>query len=533
MNATTTASSRPVQNRLDGLPPQALSALREIAAQLAKGDLKAAERALLVADFHAPANAEVQRQAGMVYHRQGRLRESAASYAKALAARPGDATVLTQLGAVQADFLDAGAAIASLHMAATLAADAPTWRNLGIEFERQGYSSDALVAADNALALSPNDGVAMLLRAQSRQAVGDAAGAAADYRALIARDEFVAKAWFALLDIKTVRIDANELLALERFAAKPALDDEERMLLAFALGRAYEDADRHGDAFAAFVRGNARVRELSRWNKAVFSRHIDDVRAAFEAPHASAAPGLGSEIIFLVGLPRSGTTLIEQVLAAHPRVEGASELPYLNMVIFNETTRRKKPFPQWVADATPDDWTRMGHNYLNMSARWRLAKPMSTDKLPENWVQAGAALAMLPGARVIDCRRDPVETCWSCFKLLFAPGRVGFAYDLDSLAAYWHDYDRLCRFWVAQYPAQFRRQSYEEFLADPEGQTRALLQFCDLDFDAACLNYREAKRGIRTASAAQVRQPLRHDTARSGRYGELLAPLRAMLEGKP
>ena len=443
---------------------------------------------------------------------------------------PDDPTLLTQLGAVQADRLDVVNAIANLRRAASLATDALTWRNLGIEFERQGYSADALAAAESALALRPNDTVALLLRAQSRQAVGDAEGAAADYRALTLRNEVAAKAWFGLLDIKTIRIDANELSALERCAARPSLVDGDRMLLAFALGRAYEDADRHDAAFAAFAQANALARKGSRWERATFSRHVDNVRAAFEAPHAQAAPGLGSEVIFVVGLPRSGTTLIEQVLAAHPSVEGASELPYLNMVIFNETTLRKKPFPQWVAEATPEDWSRMGGIYLKMSARWRLSKPIATDKLPENWVHAGAALTMMPGAKVIVVGRDPVETCWSCYKLLFAPGRVEFTYDLESLAAYWHDYDRLCRFWIERFPAQVRRQSYEAFLADPEGQTRELLQFCGLDFDPACLNYRETPRGIRTASAAQVRQPLRHDTARSGRYGELLAPLRAMLD---
>lgn len=530
MSAPEPASFRPALNRLQGLPPQALAALRDVAAQVEKGDFKAAERALFVADFHAPAHAEVRRVTGMLYHRQGRLQEAATSFASALELCPDDPMILTQLGAVQADRLDVVNAIANLRRAAAVATDMLTWRNLGIEFERQGYSADALAAAENALALRPNDTVALLLRAQSRQAVGDAAGAAADYRALTLHNDAAAKGWFGLLDIKTIRIDANELLALERLAAKPSLADSDRMLLAFALGRAYEDASRHADAFAAFTRANGLARKGSRWEKATFSRHVDNVRAAFAAPHAQATPGLGSEVIFVVGLPRSGTTLIEQVLAAHPLVEGASELPYLNMVIFNETTHRKKPFPQWVAEATAGDWSRMGDIYLQMSARWRLAKPKSTDKLPENWVHAGAALTMMPGAKVIVLSRDPVETCWSCYKLLFAPGRVEFTYDLESLAAYWHDYDRMCAFWAERYPTQVRRQSYEAFLADPEGQTRELLEFCGLDFNPACLNYRDAQRGIRTASAAQVRQPLRHDTARSNRYAELLAPLRALLD---
>jgi hypothetical protein len=136
---------------------------------------------------------------------------------------------------------------------------------------------------------------------------------------------------------------------------------------------------------------------------------------------------------------------------------------------------------------------------------------------------------MLPGARVIDCRRDPVETCWSCYKQLFAPGRAGFAYDFSTLAAYWRDYDRLCRFWATRHPTKVRAQSYERFVAEPEAETRALLEFCGLDFDPACLRFHDAKRSVRTASAAQVRQPLRRDTARTGRYGKLLAPLREML----
>jgi hypothetical protein len=122
-----------------------------------------------------------------------------------------------------------------------------------------------------------------------------------------------------------------------------------------------------------------------------------------------------------------------------------------------------------------------------------------------------------------------VETCWSCYKQLFAPGRALFSYDFPALATYWHDYDRLCRFWAERYPARVRVQHYESFLADPERETRALLEFCNLEFDPACLRFHEARRSIRTASAAQVRQPLRRDTARTGYYGELLAPLREML----
>jgi tetratricopeptide (TPR) repeat protein len=529
-STASTGSTLHALNRLRGLSPRAASALRDAAAHFERGDLKSAETALLVAHFHAPDHAEVLRLSGMVQYRQDRLRDAVDSFVRSLAVRPDDAVVLTWLGAAQSDLYDFGPALASLRQAASVASDADAFMNLGIEFARQHYSDDALAAADRVLALQPKNGFARLLRAQSRQALGEADGAASDYRALIAMNEHVASAWFGLLDIKTVRIGPEELIALERATGSAGFSEPERIMLVFALGRAYEDEGRYHDAFATFERANAAARLGCEWDALGFTRQVDNVRAAFDVPAAHSSSGLGSEVIFLVGMPRSATTLFEQVLAAHPRVEGAGELPYLSMVLREESNRRRMPFPQWIAGANAEDWERLGNDYLRLSGRWRMQRPISTDKLPENWLLAGAALAMLPGAKVIDCRRDAVETCWSCYKQLFAAGRVGFTHDFSTLAAYWHDYDRLCRFWAERYPTQVRMLSYESFVADPEGETRALLEFCKLDFDAACVRFHEARRSVRSASAAQVRQPLRRDTARADRYGELLAPLRALLE---
>ena len=515
------------------LPSRAAAALRDATIAAERGDLRDAERALHVAHFHAPEDAAVFRLSGLVQYRQGRPRDAAASFARALAAAPDDPATLIQLAAAEADLFEYSNALGHLSRAAELAADATTWQALGIEWARQGLSDEALLAADRVLALRPNDPVAHLLRAQSMQALGNAAGAASEYRALIAQREHAAKAWFGLLDAKTTRIDAAELTALERLAADETIGQADRTMLAFALGRAYDGAGRHADAFTAFVRANSMVHARHPWDASAFARDVAAIRSAFVAPTATAPAGVGSEVIFIVGLPRSGTTLIEQVLAAHPRVEGASELPYLEMVIAEESRRRGQPFPHWVAAATAPDWERLGMRYLQMSARWRVQRPLATDKLPENWRLAGAALAMLPGARIIDCRRDAVETCWSCFTQLFAPGRALYTYDFADLAAYWQSYDALCREWAERFPAQFRVQRYERFLAAPEDETRALLEFCGLDFDPACLRFHEAQRSVRSASAAQVREPLRRDTARTGRYGALLAPLRELLAQPP
>jgi hypothetical protein len=237
----------------------------------------------------------------------------------------------------------------------------------------------------------------------------------------------------------------------------------------------------------------------------------------------------GDEVIFIVSMPRAGSSLTEQILASHPLIEGAGELDDLTAVIAAESQRRDMPFPQWVATTSAQDWQRLGQHYLQRTARWQRPGMRFTDKLPGNWLRVGAALAMLPGARVIDCQRDPVEACFSCFRQLFAEGAQAFSYSIDDLAAYWHAYDRASRHWRNSYPRRLHVQSYESLVAEPQQQIAQLLEFCGVPFDPACLRYTETRRSVRTASASQVREPLMRDTARAAKYGALLDPLRAAL----
>ncbi|MEO8461186.1 MAG: sulfotransferase [Dokdonella sp.] len=361
------------------------------------------------------------------------------------------------------------------------------------------------------------------------QALGKPETAADVYREIIAGGEEIANAWFGLVDLKTVRLTAVELASLRTFATNPSLGERERAAASFALGRALDERGEPVEAFASFELANEIMRRREQWNCDAFTALVERTAKAFAQPFRSSQSKQGNEVIFIVGLPRSGSTLVEQVLAAHPEVEGASELPYLNAVIAGESRRRGAAFPAWVAAATETDWQRLGGEYLTRTQRWRQARPRFTDKLPENWLYAGAVLAMLPDARIIDCRRNPLETCWSCYMQLFAPGRVGFSYHFDSLARYWTDYVRLCDFWRKQYPANFRLQSYEKLVAEPSSEIHGLLDFCDLPFVEACLRPHEVTRTIRTASAAQVRQPIRAGTARAMRYGPLLDPLKERL----
>ena len=494
-----------------------------------QGDVTTAEQYLIIALAESPAHPELMRGLGALQLRRGYVEQAVATLLAASASLPGDVGVRVALASAFAASDRHDEALGALGDAAAFARNVDEWLSIGILADHEGYSELAGRAAGRALMLDRENAQALLLRGRSSQILGRIEAAALDYRAVTARPQVAARAWFALADLKTVKLSAAELSALERMFKRTDASLDDRTMLAFALGKGLEDAGDYTRAFETFERANQLARMQRFWSAADFSAQVDEVTSAFMARTTGAPGDFGKEVIFLVGLPRSGTTLIEQVLAAHSQVEGASELPYLNMVIAAESKRLRQPFPRWAAQASPGDWQRLGSEYLRLSARWRAQRPVATDKLPENWLLAGAAVAMMPGARVVDCRRDALETCWSCYKQLFAPGRVGFAYNFASLAAYWHDYVRASGAWSELFPERYRLQLYEAFVAEPEAQTRLLLQFCGLEFEAACLRSHEAQRSVRSASAAQVRQPLQRNTARTAPYAELLDPLRRLL----
>ncbi len=518
-------------NRLRGLSPAQAGQLRRAMALLAAGDLLMAGQWLLNLARSAPEHPEVLRGLGQWHAAQGDWARAAEALARSNALRPGDFTLLLQMGHAQSKSGDHGAAARSLLAAEGLATSAQQGLALSLEYDRQAQFESALRAVQQVLRLDPASAVARLQRARCGVALGQADEAAADCRHLIARRELLPRAWFMLCDLKTVRLDSAELASLEQLAQMPppATTAEERTMLFFALGKALEDAGRPEPALKALQQANQLAAAVKPWDSTAFARQVDALRQAFDRTGEPAASGLGREVIFLVGLPRSGTTLVEQVLASHSQVEGASELPYLTQVVEQESRRRGRPLADWAALATADDWARLGAQYLALSAHWRLRRPIATDKLPENWLLAGAVLQMLPAARVIDCRRDALETCWSCYKQLFGPGMAHFTYSFEGLAAYWHAYDGLTRHWAECHPQRLRVQSYEALVADAPAQIRSLLDFCGLPFEPACLEPHKAQRAIRTPSALQVRQPMTRTSTPAAAYGPLLDPLRRLL----
>ncbi len=516
-------------NRLEGLPAAAQKLAREAAEALSRNALAQAERAITLSLAYAPDHPEPKRLLGMFLHAAGRARDALAPLREALTIRPDDPDILIPLASAQVDAGEFAAAVETMRRAAELRPDANTTYLYGRMLEQNALLDDAVSVMRRALEIDSKHALARLQYARDLFYTGHADDAATQFRRLIRDGQELASAWYGLAEMKTVKFDAQDLLALKSLRKRPQFSGLERATLLHAVGKAFEDNGDYPAAFDAFAEAGRLERAAFPCDNDHFAAYLESVRAAFTQPVNR--PSLqGSEAIFIVGMPRSGSTLIEQILAAHSQVEGASELPDLTLTLDRESERRGSYFPKWVAQESPDDWLHMGADYLAATARWRTRKPRFTDKSPGNWMQAEAAIAMLPGVRIVNVRRDPVETCWSCFKQFFAPGRMVWGSALDDIAYFWERCTIHCDYLAARYPQNVRIQNYEAMLEDPEGQTRQLLDFCGLPFEESTLRFHETQRTVRTASAAQVRQPMSRTGNATDRYGSLLDPLRAKLK---
>lgn len=497
---------------------------------IAHNDLDAAESSLREAESLAADAPELVLLRGALLRLRGSAPAAVALLRDALGRHPDSAALHCEFGLSLRAAGDAQAAYAALRRACDLdPASAPCWMELGALLRDGAYPDRALDAFARARSLEPENVSALIAHADALRMLGRADEAAAEFRDALRLGPRSADAWYGLVNLKTVRLSDDELSRLQQLHDDPHTAQDDRMSLGFALAAALDERDRCAEAYAVVEKANALKRRRVEWNASGFSAQVDACMAAFGKPVAQSADAtLGNEVIFVVSLPRSGSTLVEQILASHHEIEGAGEIPDLSTVIQEETARRGEDLTSWAAKANPDDWERMGRRYLELTRRWRRSKPVFVDKGLSNWTIVGAALAMLPAAHVVDVRRDPVETCWSCYRQLFH-NASHFSYDIDELAAFYRDYERLMRFWRERAPERIHELRYESLIADPETEIRGLLEFCGLAFDPACLEFHRTERQVRTESAAQVRAPLRRDTARAGRYGEILDPLRRAL----
>ncbi|HLY51737.1 MAG TPA: sulfotransferase, partial [Steroidobacteraceae bacterium] len=370
----------------------------------------------------------------------------------------------------------------------------------------------------------------------SLKTLGRQADAIAEYRAAAQTRSGFGDAWWSLANLKTYRFEERELAAMRSADASGTTSDADRLHLCFALGKALEDAGEYQQSFEYYLRGNALKRAVSRYRPETIELNtrlqIEVCTAALFAHHAgsgAAAP----DPIFIVGLPRSGSTLIEQILASHSAVEGTHELADIPRIVADirgrESESDKPRYPAALAQMSPADFRRLGEKYLSDTRVYRTGKPRFIDKMPNNFRHIGLIHLMLPNARIIDARREPMACCFSNLKQLFATGQE-FTYSIEDIARYYRTYLELMRHWDAVLPGRVLRVQHEDLVDDLEGNVRRLLDFCGLPFEPACIEFHKTERSVRTASSEQVRQPLYREGLDQWRHYEpWLGPLCAAL----
>lgn len=520
-----------IEQRQARLAPPLRALIGRAGDALAGGDLQTAQRALAEALAMAPGQPDVLRLYGLLLAELGNLHAASMNFEAAIAAAPDDAMGYWQFAQVCERAGDIAGALQWRERAVARLPDSPlAWADLGEHLFSYDSVNDSIAPLERAVQLAPDYAPGLFKLGNAYVACGRPDEGAAMIRAALQREPAFGAAWIGLVDIKTVAITDHELDRMREMLASPRIDPGERTALEFALGMAYERVGRHAEAWERLSSANARrKRELRPWSREQFRDRERMAMEVFDGSHAGSADStLGENVIFIVGMPRSGTTLVEQILASHSQVHGSGELPALPQVLTEESTRLQRRYPEWVPQASPADWDRLGRRYLELSAGFRRDRPVSTDKLPNNWRAIGAIRAMLPGARIVVCRRDPLENCWSCFKQYFTQGWE-FTYDIEDLATFWKGFDRAATYWTQRAPQRVREQHYEALTESPESGIRALLAFCGLAWEDACLNFHESRRGVQTLSAAQVRQPMHKHRSTAAGYGPLLDPLRSAL----
>ena len=414
----------------------------------------------------------------------------------------------------------------------------PGYRNLkAAALGRIGEYEAAIDLYASVLRDQPGQPKVWMSYGHALKTVGRQAEAIEAYRRTLTVAPQLGEAWWSLANLKTVTFSAADVTAMETQLGRADLSDEDLFHLEFALGKAREDACQFEASFGHYLRGNALRRQALDYDAEETRDQVRRAKALFTPSFFAERAGAGcpdGAPIFIVGLPRAGSTLLEQILASHSEVEGTQELPDIIALARRIGGRVKRAsegrYPEALAGLAPAEPRALGEEYLARAAPHRkLGRPHFIDKMPNNWAHVGLIQLILPNARIVDARRHPLGCGFSGFKQHFARGQ-GFTYDLADIGRYYADYVDLMTHFDAVQPGRVHRVIYEAMVADPEAETRALLAACGLPFEDACLRFYENDRAVRTASSEQVRQPIFTDAADHWRnYEPWLGPLKAAL----
>lgn len=357
----------------------------------------------------------------------------------------------------------------------------------------------------------------------------------AAYRRALAVEPTLGEVWWSLANLKTVRFDDADIAAMAAALETPGLSDDDRLHLHFALGKAFDDRREAETSFGHYDRANAIRHGQLDYDPEVVTDHVSKIIATFTPEFIASRAGQGEatpDPIFILGMPRAGSTLLEQILASHSLIEGTMELPDLPAIALREGKATPSGWVDAVKDMPAERLAELGAEFLQRTAVQRkTGKPFYIDKLPNNWVYTGLIHLILPNAKIIDARRHPLDCCFSNFRQHFAKGQA-FSYSLSDMGRYYADYVRLMAHSDAVLPGRVHRVIHEQVIEEPEAQVRAMLDYLDVPFEEACLNFHQNKRAVRTASSEQVRRPINRDGVEQWKpYEQWLDPLKDALGG--
>lgn len=489
------------------------------------------ERALVL----KPDYAEIQYNLANVLKDQGKLEEASARYEKALALKPDYPEAHNNLGLALQLQNRLGEAVAQFEQALALQPDhVEAHNNLGIALQEQGKLNEAMDRYKHVLALKPDNAVAYNNLGSTLKELGQFSEATVQYERALALKPDYAEAHYNRAEVVTFRQRDTNVIALEALASDTnRLPEAKRLYIHFALAKALDDIGDYARAFEHMFAGNALKRLEIDYDETLTQKTFRLISDVFEAGLFNRFPVAGdpsSVPIFVLGMPRSGSTLIEQILASHPEVHAAGELKNLDLLANGQTMA----YPACISNLDAGGLHHLGEAYLASLPEISPGKSRITDKSPLNFLHVGLICLILPNARIIHTVRDPVDTCVSCFSKPFRYG-MNFSYSLAELGRYYRLYDQLMAHWRSVLPPNAMLDvCYEDVVDNFEEQARRLLDYCALPWDDRCRSFYKTSRPVATASVVQVRQPLfRSSLNRWHRYKDYLQPLLTELETLP
>jgi tetratricopeptide (TPR) repeat protein len=509
-------------------------ALVRAAQALLDNDLAAAER-ILRPHLHAdPFDVAAIRMLAEVAGRIGRYADAEKLLRRALELAPGFTAARANLATALYRQNRPAEALGALATLLDQEPDNAGGQNLkAAALSRVGAYEEAVGLYADVLARHPDQPKVWMSYGHVLKTVGRTADGIAAYRRALALAPTLGEVWWSLANLKTVKPGPEDVAAMAAALETPGLPAQDQLHLHFALGKALEDAGDAEASFAHYVEGN-RIRDGQiGYDPDETSRHVARAEALFTPAFFAARAGQGCpapDPIFVLGMPRAGSTLVEQILASHSQVEGTMELPDIPLLARRVAGKDEDKWADRIAALSAEELYELGEEYLERTrVQRREGRPFFIDKMPNNWVHVGLIHLILPNARIVDARRHPLDCCFSNFKQHYARGQ-GFSYSLTDMGRYYADYVRLMAHFDRLMPGRIHRVIHERLLDDPEREVRALLAYLELEFDPACLAFHENKRAVRTASSEQVRRPLNREGQDQWRpFERWLGPLKDAL----